>query len=731
MSKIIYIERKTVVANGSGSARSGEGINTFIVSTFKCSWINFQGVILEPGTTEGGQGSGRMIYAGTLNLQEHSGTYRTGVFRLSNNRVPAKRAILFHEGDSVADTEGCLIVAKSWGGNSLVASPLWTSILIGEIRKAGEKNVKVVITNGRNSSATIGTAPVTTNGNPNFNSRTSKHPKSGGRSPNTSTDTGGRSSPTSTPTGTGKHDNHQAIIAAKYISSNVKRSKPYGECAKYWRKGYQHAKFSFTQKASAYMYVSEMEKMGFVKIAEQPSPQIGDVRVWDRHRKTSSGGGVHGHIETWDGSGWCSDYKSGKGPTAPPNGHYTKNLLTCWRHKDLLNGADVTGVSSGGGTLDDDNDSLPDGILGQVDVDITEANRKANEAAKAMIIEPEAALTLVQGLPQLLLKRANVIEAQQQGKETGWKFDINSETEIEAAVNSITIGSAYIPEIGKIVSPDSDYGRMSSKDLIEKVYPHNRYVNPFYYEMFGKEYHKDVSVKPLYFWPQYSVLDSKFIGQFNAGEMYKALYENKYRTGLMGRYIEAHEITDQLAESAKSSENNDDHDNPEAMFLMLETRYLKVSRDQEFKDNDKITLLGLFEEMLGTLVSSPVQAKLMAHALVAAVPGLATISAVGNTVMGMLNAGTDLAAGAAEWVTGDTRSTYTGEFPDAIKSAIGSLQKSQGLGIMQGHDPKLAAFADLVSRHEGTHEAKGSDGYRTYYARAFKLEKTVSKSKFL
>lgn len=719
MSKIIYIERKTVVSNGSGSNKSPKGISTFIVSTFKCSWINFQGVVLEPGTTEGDRGSGRMIYAGTLNLQEHSGTYRTGVFRLSNKRVPSERAILFHEGISVADTEGCLVVAKSWNGSSLVSSPLWTSILTGEIRKAGAKNVKVVITNGKNSSATVGTAPVTVSGNPNFNSRTSRHPKANGRSPNTVTEAGGGGASSNT----GTHDNHPAIIAAKYISARVER-KSKGKCAQYWRKGYQHAKFSFTQKASAYMYVSEMDKMGFVKITEQSSPQIGDVRIWDKHGKKSDGGGVHGHIETWDGSGWCSDYKSGKGPTAPPNGLYSKNLLTYWRHKDLLNGANVSGISNTSGSINNSDGSLPDGILGQIDVDVTEANKKANEAAKAMVTEPEAALSLIQGLPQLLLKRAQAIEDQQQGKETGWRFDINSETEIEAAVNSITIGSSYIPEMGKIVSPDSDYGKLSSKDLIEKVYPHSRYVNPFYYEMFGKEYHKDMSVRPLYFWPQYSVLDPKFINQFNAGEMYKALYENKYKTGLMGRYVEAYETTDKLEEDSKASENNDDHANPEDMFMMLETRYLKSSRDQEFKDDDNLSLSGVFQEMLENLGLSPLQAKLMSHALTAAIPGLGTIRLAGNVVKGAIGGAVALAEGAAEWVTGDVKSTYTGEFPDAIKSAIGSLQVSQGLGIMKGHDPKLAAFADLVSRHEGTHEAKGSDGYRTYYARAFKLDLT-------
>ena len=249
---IIYIERRTVVANGSGPTNAKTRVSKFIVSTFKCSWIDFEGVILEPGEKEGPANQGVMIYAGTLNLSEHSGGNRTGVFKLSNGQVPGSRYILFHEGQNVQDTEGCLLVGRSWGGSSLVDSPLWTSILTGEIRKAGVRNVSVVITNGRNPSATKGTVKPTTKGNPGFNSKTSNHPESGGKPSDTRTDV----NPSTTSVGSpGKHDNHPAIIAAKYISSHVKKSKPFGQCAKYWRTGYQHAKFKFTQKESA-LYIS-------------------------------------------------------------------------------------------------------------------------------------------------------------------------------------------------------------------------------------------------------------------------------------------------------------------------------------------------------------------------------------------------------------------------------------------------------------------------------------------
>ena len=134
MSKnIIYIERRTVVSNGSGPANKNTGVSKFIVSTFKCSWIDFEGVILEPGDKEGPANRGVMIYAGTLNLSEHSGRNRTGVFMLSNGQVPSSRYILFHEGQNIQDTEGCLLVGRSWGGNSLVDSPLWTSILTKQV----------------------------------------------------------------------------------------------------------------------------------------------------------------------------------------------------------------------------------------------------------------------------------------------------------------------------------------------------------------------------------------------------------------------------------------------------------------------------------------------------------------------------------------------------------------------------------------------------------------------
>lgn len=370
-------------------------------------------------------------------------------------------------------------------------------------------------------------------------------------------------------------------------------------------------------------------------------------------------------------------------------------------------GSTPTGSTAGGGGY-------------SIDIDPKEANVKANEAAKALLIQPEQALEEVQVLPRLLLQRADAIERDQKGLDVGkWSFDVNTETEIEAVVNSITVGSAYIKN--SVVNPNQEYGKLSTKDLVDKVFPWNKYINPFYYEMFGKEFHKDMSVKPLYFWPQYSILPPDLVTHFDAAGMYTLLHNNHYKSGLLGRVVESNDVTNTLSKSAKASVDNDDHDNPEAMFLMLEKRYVKHSREEESKDIDPWDFSDMLASVLEKVGLPPAMAKAMALSVVSATP-LGTIQLVGNTIKGVASLVSGAAEAATEWATGDVNSTYTGEFSEPIRKAIGSLQQSQGLGIMAGHDPKLAAFADLVSRHEGTHEARGSDGYRTYYARAFKLD---------
>lgn len=492
-----------------------------------------------------------------------------------------------------------------------------------------------------------------------------------------------------------------AVLAAKYVSQNVK-GKSINRCAEYWRKGHQKAGFKFATQPSAYMYVKVMPSIGYVKIPEPKPPQIGDTRIFQPHRQTPGGGGVHGHIEVWDGSGWCSDYKSAK---PLPNGHYKKvqHLTTYWRHKDLLNGAEVSSTPQT--PVGEGSDGGGDGVLSS-DIDFSKANSKANEAYKSLFLLPNKALEFVQDLPELLMRRATAIDAANRGEDTGWVFDVNADTEIEAVLNTILMGSAYIPEMESISSPDTEYGKLSSKDLIDRVFRYDRYINPFYYEMFGKEFHRDVNVKPLYFWPQQSNLDTKFINQFDAAEMYKLLYQNKYKSGLMGKEVEAHNITDTLEESSRDSEGNDDHDNPEAMFLMLETRYLKT---EDHKIQDDFKLEELFVQLLERLGLSKTQATLMAKALAIANPVVGAISMIGGKVYNAVKNTT-------EWATGDFQTTYTGEFPEYIKSKFGSLQVSTRTNIGQGYPANIRAAMDFISRCEGTHEAQGYKGYGEFSA---------------
>lgn len=664
-TKVIYIERKTIVSDGVDTKTNKHGVNKYIVSTFKCSWINLSGVILEPGHEPGGANKGVMIYSGTYSLLEDSNNR----IRVYNDKIPKSRGVYIATGSNVSDTVSNLLVGESWNGSSLVGSTSIMNKLISEIRS--DSNIKLTIYNGKNSNAKQGTEQPT----------------------NKKVD----------------YSNHMAVKAARNVSKSAGASS-LRKCAKYWRLGHQKAGFKFTPKPSAYQYVGVMPSLGFVKIPEPEYPQVGDTRIFQPHRQTSGGGGVHGHIEVWDGSYWCSDYKSKKvGRKGLPNAYYRKvhDRTTWWRHKDLVNASDLaqTAQSTELGEDGTFNDSIEDDLLEQLEqleAQAAKANDKANEAAKKLIISPEEALASIQDLPQLLYRRAAAIEMEQRGEETGWAFDINAETEVEAVLNAITVGASYMPEIAQVISSDKDYGKIGVKDLVKRVYPHSRYVNPFYYEVFGKEFHRDMSVKPLYFWPQHSILNSNFIKDFDAAALYKSLYENKYKTALMGKYIDATEITDQLEESARDSVNNDDHDNPEAMFLMMETRYIK---GKDNKERDEDNLYSVYSELLQRMGLSKAKADILAKGFLLQNPLAGSAGALA------LKAGIGVGQAVSDWVTGDTVSTYTGEFPDNIKAKFGSLQASKNTNIGNGYPPTIRAAMDFISRCEGTHEAQGHKGY--------------------
>lgn len=668
---IIYIERGGPQRAIAG--REAPKTNYYTIATFKCDWIALQGVILEPGDKAGGPNSNLKIPAGTYSLYatKHRGKRRKGVWKV---KTSPDRGILLHEGVDLRDTEGCLLVAKGWNGQSLIDSPLFTSILTAEIAKV--KNVKLVITDGKNPNAKVGTAPVTAKGNPNFNSKVGTPEEASNITP---------------------PSNHPAIKAAMYVSQHV-LPKSQAKCALYWRRGYEANGFKFQRKGSACDYIYELPKMGFEKLPGRPNLQAGDIVVWPAHgvppkppKTCSQTGCKHGHIEVWDGSGWCSDFKHNK----PYPGALYKNVQgkeTYWRHKDLLN-SDLSALNSSTATGEGDGEGSPDTIYLNYNPD--EAMKKANEAAKALFISPKEALAAVQDLPILLKRRAEVLHLKAKGKKIDFALDINTETEIEAVLNAITVAATHVPGMEVLSDNSLAYTSGDNKKLVERVYP-RKYFTPFYADMFDKESHRDLSVRPLYFWPQPQKMTAGMLASFDAPSLYQTIYDSKKLF------------------SGKEAEGLEEvpRDTAEGSWQMVETRYIKDDRGTEKKYLDEFNI----KDLLGNAIM-----KLGVPAPLA--KGVAKL--LGNTVFLPLTVTsdavswiTDKANGAinaiGEGVFGNTVSQYTGEFPAPIKNVIGSLQASSKANIAPGHPPELRAIADLISRTEFTHEVRGYKGYGEY-----------------
>ncbi len=134
----------------------------------------------------------------------------------------------------------------------------------------------------------------------------------------------------------GKFANHKAVKAAK-IATNAASSKSQGLCARYVANALQGAGYKFTRQNSAYMYHSNgiLSGCGFVPVNTQ-SYQIGDVAVWPAHGG-AGGGGVHGHIQIFNGKNWVSDFIQ-RGFV--PGKSYGNSKPTVYRDKELV-GANV------------------------------------------------------------------------------------------------------------------------------------------------------------------------------------------------------------------------------------------------------------------------------------------------------------------------------------------------------------------------------------------------------
>lgn len=73
------------------------------------------------------------ILTGTYNCIPHSGPKFKNVWLLEN--VPGRSAILIHAGNTIADTQGCILVGLSFSGHSLSQSQAALSLLREKLPK--------------------------------------------------------------------------------------------------------------------------------------------------------------------------------------------------------------------------------------------------------------------------------------------------------------------------------------------------------------------------------------------------------------------------------------------------------------------------------------------------------------------------------------------------------------------------------------------------------------------
>ena len=117
------------------------------ISRFKCNWANISGFMLEPaGPASVEANQNKRIPTGLYNLQSHTGTKYKRVVCLHNDKVPASRAILIHQGNTPANTVGCLIAGSSYDTDYVGTSLAKLTELMDAVYKLGASNVKVRIT---------------------------------------------------------------------------------------------------------------------------------------------------------------------------------------------------------------------------------------------------------------------------------------------------------------------------------------------------------------------------------------------------------------------------------------------------------------------------------------------------------------------------------------------------------------------------------------------------------
>lgn len=132
---------------------------------------------------------------------------------------------------------------------------------------------------------------------------------------------------------------HRAVKAATHATQKANPTST-GYCAKFVANALQASGYKFTRQNSAFQYANgPLASAGFTKIANAGKYQIGDVMVWPAHGQGNSGGGVHGHIQIFNGRNWVSDFIQANMKPGPKYGNVTPSL---WRDSTLLN-ANITG----------------------------------------------------------------------------------------------------------------------------------------------------------------------------------------------------------------------------------------------------------------------------------------------------------------------------------------------------------------------------------------------------
>lgn len=116
------------------------------ISRFSCNWNKITGYFLEPAGPETKEANkNRRIPVGVYNLVPHNGAKYKKVVRLYNENVSQTRAILIHQGNTPANTIGCLIAGSNYSEDYVGTSMAKLTELMTAIYAVGVTNVKVKI----------------------------------------------------------------------------------------------------------------------------------------------------------------------------------------------------------------------------------------------------------------------------------------------------------------------------------------------------------------------------------------------------------------------------------------------------------------------------------------------------------------------------------------------------------------------------------------------------------